>query len=1530
MSFGGFGLTLAKVDGVFNNFGTTTIGNTITATAGGQVFNNDGTFHINGGTVNLSNGTFNQDGGTLAVASALNLTTATFNANGGDVNGTVKLTSSGLNYTSSTVGGTATFEKWGRAATNTISGDIPATHTIWLRSTGDYSYVTAAQGFTNYGKILFDAPGSNWALTLTVATGTLTNMGTLTVGEGSALGITANIDNHGTFELGPTHPLNLSKVGGIFNNFGTATIGNTISAVAGGQVFNNDGIFDLNGGTLNLNNGTFNQDGGTLSVASALNLGTGTFNANGGDVNGTVKLTNSGLNYTTSSVGGTATFEKWGRQGGNTHSGDIPATHTMSIRSSGDYSYVTAADGFTNYGTILFEAPDSTWSLILTVATGTLTNVGEITFGPRGSAWAEIDADLDNFGDFNVTSSWARFDKTNGTFRNYGTMNFVDGWWMTVANGSSLVNMPGGTIRGTGAAVSGGAVLNNGGILSPGLSTGTITIDDTLFQSSTAIIALELAGLADFDKLIVQGTANLGGTLQAATVGGYTPLDGDTFRVMTFGSKTGDFETTRLDLGNGFFLSPVFSATALDLTTVGPATAALSVTNVDSADPVTAGTNATYTLVVTNNGPESTTDAVLLDTLPPGFAFVSAGPAAAGCAETGGVVTCNLPTLLGGTSTTVRIVATTPSQMTTFSNTAYVSSASTYDPDTSDNVVVETTEVILPVADLRVTVAGLHPALIPGETQRYTVRVRNNGPDTATGVVLTNRVVGPPNSAASVVTSSGTCDLAGPGVVCDLGSLTSGALATVTFNAIPASAGIFSNDAEAAGTSLDPVTANNFDIHRTSVSAPVTGVVGPPPMVVTQISEAETASGNGSPYGFVRLGATVLFAAGGDGVGFELWKTDGTAAGTVLVKDINPGPATGLIGVNFSEPFGGHVYFNADDGIHGEELWKTDGTPAGTVMVKDIRVGAGLGSEIGSFKVSGGSLFFQARDNATGFELWKTDGTTAGTVLVKDIVLGVLSSRPTRLTDAGGVLFFTADDGSNGVELWRSDGTQSGTTLVKDIYPGPFGSSPFDIIDVGGTAYFGAQSRISNVATSSELWKSDGTESGTFMVRDIYPGFNSGFFTGNFTDVGGTVFFTANDGSNGWELWKSNGTTTGTVLVKDISPGFAGSNPNHLTEIAGTLYFSTFGAELWKTDGTEAGTLMVKDFDPNSSVAGVHSITEVGGDLFIVYKPSLSTQIWKSDGTEAGTVLVKDIYPVLHPAQIFDAGGFALFQATDPANGNELWRSDGTSAGTMLLKDIFKGTLTGASHSTNELGIVVELDGTLFFIGTDYRHSEELWRSDGTLAGTSLVKDIHPTFTSNPRELSSHGNWVYLVADDGTHGSELWRSDGTTAGTVIVKDIYPGSGRSTPRILDVSFGDTLYFTADDGVAGRELWRSGGEASGGFGTFLVKDIHTGPGDSSINFPTVLGNSFYFGADDGVNGNELWKSDGTAAGTEMVIDIDPAGSSNPSRLVNVGGTIFFGASSTSPNTTPPELWKSDGTAAGTVLLKPESTDGQGWTA
>ena len=711
----------------------------------------------------------------------------------------------------------------------------------------------------------------------------------------------------------------------------------------------------------------------------------------------------------------------------------------------------------------------------------------------------------------------------------------------------------------------------------------------------------------------------------------------------------------------------------------------------------------------------------------------------------------------------------------------------------------------------------------------------------------------------------------------------------------------------------------------------------------------------------------VLFFNACDTAGCELWKSDGTEAGTVRVKDINPGPGSSqpnaLTNVN------GTLYFAASDGVSGFELWKSDGTEAGTVRVKDINPGPASSSPIGLTNVSG-RLFFSAIDAASGRELWKTDGTEAGTVRVKDIVPGPGSSSPFNFLNLNGIVLFSACGAPSfgDCELWRSDGTEAGTFRVKDINPGPGSSHPAELVDLHGNAYF----RVCLSAVSEcQLWKSDGTEAGTSLVKSVDADISANTPLYSLTVALDKLFFDGCDSLTGCELWRSDGTPAGTALLKDINGGTVSSNPGELTDVNGTLFFractgaasasSASDCELWRSDGTETGTFRVKDIVPGFASSLPTALTNLNGVLlFFASDPAGGRELWRSDGTEKGTVRVKDILPgpgsgIEALATLVRVGGHVYFFASNGVSGFELWKSDGTEVGTVIVKDINPGPASSMPPFSASGGrIMIEVNGMLFFSACDSSAGCELWKSDGSGAGTVRVKDIEPgPFSSDISWLTEMNGLVFFSACDDVAGCELWKSDGTEAGTVRVKDILPGAFSSSPSsLIAVTLKEAEGADADghpdSGVAGNrrsllffsacttpapvasardcELWKSDGTE---VGTVRVKDINPGPlsslsPDPAWPAPAELNGRLLFRAcnlpsfvSDAVENCELWRSDGTAAGTVMVEDILPGPeSSNPSVLLVVNETLFFAAND---GVHGRELWKTSGQADEVKLVQ-----------
>ena len=420
------------------------------------------------------------------------------------------------------------------------------------------------------------------------------------------------------------------------------------------------------------------------------------------------------------------------------------------------------------------------------------------------------------------------------------------------------------------------------------------------------------------------------------------------------------------------------------------------------------------------------------------------------------------------------------------------------------------------------------------------------------------------------------------------------------------------------------------------------------------VKDINPNTADSEPRNFSKIGDKAFFVAEAQGSGIELWTTDGTEAGTVLLKDIDAGNGQGVSGDVEVLELNGNAIFSANDGNAGTELWISDGTTAGTNLLKEIHGSptAGNGSFPKYLTKMGNEIFFNASDKFAGVyneELWKTDGTAAGTVMVKEINTST-RSRPEYLAEMNGKIYFSANDGT-GKSLWATDGTEAGTVLIKSNSGGA-DFSPKYITKMGNEIFFSGYDSGNN----TELWKSDGTTAGTVLVADLATGAGAASNPSNFTIVGNTLFFKANAGGG---FWKTDGTAAGTAQVLNTF-----NTIYEMLSFNDELYFvaddGSDGTELYKLSALTGSPELVKDINiagsglSNNAYLAIH-----GSKLFFKANNGTGNKLWQTDGTEVGTVAVSNQPATLNdPEEMFSFGNTLLFAARDytaAGTGTELW-----------------------------------------------------------------------------------------------------------------------------------------------------------------------------------------------------------------------------------------------------------------------------------
>ncbi|MEO6949422.1 MAG: T9SS type A sorting domain-containing protein [Ginsengibacter sp.] len=491
-----------------------------------------------------------------------------------------------------------------------------------------------------------------------------------------------------------------------------------------------------------------------------------------------------------------------------------------------------------------------------------------------------------------------------------------------------------------------------------------------------------------------------------------------------------------------------------------------------------------------------------------------------------------------------------------------------------------------------------------------------------------------------------------------------------------------------------------------------------------------------------------------------------------------------------------------------------------------------------------GKIFLISNADST---IWTSDGTPSGTnqlatVKVDNTDMGILNN----------IIYFTGINAANGSELWQTDGTAGNTKIVADIQVGIASSTPDNFFTYNNKLYFTA----TTPANGRELYEYTGAGSPT-RITDINPGAGDGFNNPNFYIQNNIVYFDATNGTDNALYTLKTGVV---AKLMDIPVGsqFNGLFPmSNFAHLGNTVFFSLFSStalNLYKTDGTPSGTSLVRAFSGLFANLFFQMIP-FNNKLFLsVADVGMNIELWSTDGTT--TKLVKEInpgpngsVPLLLSSVILN--NKLIFMASSDASGFELWSTDGSEVGTTLIKDI--NTNPGEGSDPTLMPVFIDFDysspdyqsmdfynrtanfnGYIFFSADDGSSGLQLWKTNGTTAGTIPVKILNPGADGVGGSYIYTASGIVFSGNDGTNGMEPWFSDGTEANTKPIANINPSPmGDADPGFLFIWKGD-IYLSADNG-------------NGGGGPDVLTDFYKLQGPyfslpiSLLNFNAQAGNS-----------------------------------------------------------------------------------------
>ena len=680
---------------------------------------------------------------------------------------------------------------------------------------------------------------------------------------------------------------------------------------------------------------------------------------------------------------------------------------------------------------------------------------------------------------------------------------------------------------------------------------------------------------------------------------------------------------------------------------------------------------------------------------------------------------------------------------------------------------------------------------------------------------------------------------------------------------------------------------------------------------------------------------------------FLTWRSDGTEDGTfTAIPKLDPY----IINSNYQStppefvPYKNELYVVAKSDLFDGNpkttgILKTDGLVDGVQPIKNMFEGYVDFSDV--IEINNKLYFSFFSTYANNLTIWESDGTEAGTIKIYDETVP-LNYTPSTLNSDGPNLIFLAPNNSENYTLAALDTQDYHVTGITEI---PNNSNPTNsrgenptILAKVNDNMFHIQFHL-NGEVYREAWITDLTAENTRnieMLNGVAP-------IKNFQEY---YYFTHESNSSGEELWRTNLSFDSHALFANIctyksallDPKYekvgnkifydygdvwaydhnsntntllnklGESNPRNFTAMGNDLYYfgnTISGTKVFRADGTFEGTIAMNHLDSNIKTLIKPGIITFNDNIyyFVSSKDTDLSQyqnhLAKYNGNEFE--LVKAIGPptINHggtygPQKIVTSENYLYFTVKPSWNIVELWRGDGTDAGTVKIK---------AFEEINDLTTV----GDNVFLSVNGLH--DLWFSDGTPEGTKEITSVPFIQQSNYNNtgMVALKDKLVFVASTFKSGTEIWVSDGTAEGTYQIKDIYEGEQNGADSNLGVFdhtiLNDIIYFSANDGIHGNELWRTDGTTEG---TYLVKDIN----DDKYSYPSYFTNDserVYFSAFTSQNGQELWTSDGTDFGTYQLFDLkEGVFSSDPTSINFIEDYVYFHAVT---DTEGKQLWRYD---------------------